>query len=43
VVGDTEGLLTIGYGCKNQIIKPGRPVEQRELSVDVEVTKGSAH
>ena len=37
VVGDAERRLPVGDRLGDQLVEPGRPVEHRELGVDVEV------
>ena len=42
VVGDPDGGLAVGGCGADDVLDPGRPVEHRELTVDVEVGKALA-
>src|SRR5438067_813064 len=42
VVSDADGPLAVGHGSADDLVDAGRPVEHRELSVQVEVRNGVA-
>ncbi len=43
VVGDPDRGLAVGLGRRDHVGDPGRPVEHRELGVQVQVGEGVPH